>query len=92
MSGTGFPSPAALRSGEAELIAHVQTVCDRIDAEDPLIQALLPEPARRQRLTREAEALLARFPDPARRPALFGLLVGVKELLSRGRFPHQGRF
>ena len=87
MSETGFPSPAALRNGEAELIAHVQTVCDRIDAEDPLIQALLPEPARRQRLTREAEALLARFPDPARRPSLFGLLVGVKDFFRVDGFP-----
>ena len=87
MSETGFPSPAALRNGEAELIAHVQTVCDRIDAEDPLIQALLPEPARRQRLTRKAEALLARFPDPARRPSLFGLLVGVKDFFRVDGFP-----
>ena len=87
MSGTGFPSPAALRSGEAELIAHVQTVCDRIDAEDPLIQALLPEPARRQRLTREAEALLASFPDSAPRPSLFGLLVGVKDFFRVAGFP-----
>ena len=87
MSGTGFPSPAALRSGEAELIAHVQTVCDRIDAEDPLIQALLPEPARRQRLTREAEALLASFPDSAARPSLFGLLVGVKDFFRVDGFP-----
>ena len=87
MSETGFPSPAALRNGEAELIAHVQTVCDRIDAEDSLIQALLPEPARRQRLTREAEALLTSFPDPARRPALFGLLVGVKDFFRVDGFP-----
>ena len=87
MSETGFPSPAALRNGEAELIAHVQTVCDRIDAEDPLIQALLPEPARRQRLTLEAEALLASFPDPAARPSLFGLLVGVKDFFRVDGFP-----
>ena len=87
MSETGFPSPAALRNGEAELIAHVQTVCDRIDAEDPLIQALLPEPARRQRLTHEAEELLARFPDPARRPPLYGLLVGVKDFFRVDGFP-----
>ena len=87
MAGTGFPSPAALRSGDVDLIAHVQTICDRIDAEDSLIQALLPEPARRQRLTGEAEALLARFPDPARRPALFGLLVGVKDFFRVDGFP-----
>ena len=88
MSETGFPSPAALRSGEAELIAHVQTVCDRIDAEDPLIQALLPEPARRQRLTREAEALLASFPDSAAAALSVRAACGREGLLSRGRFPH----
>lgn len=87
MSGTGFPSPAALRGGETDLVAHVQEVCDRIDAEDPLIQALLPEPARRERLTREAEALLNRFPDPERRPPLFGLLAGVKDFFRVDGFP-----
>lgn len=87
MPDRGFPSPDALRSGEADLIAHVRTVCDRADAEDSLIQAFLPEPARRQRLTREAEALLARFPDPAGRPPLFGLLVGVKDFFRVDGFP-----
>ncbi|MDE0198985.1 MAG: amidase [Caldilineaceae bacterium] len=82
-----FPSPAALRSGESDLVAYVQEVCDRIDAEDSLIQALLPEPGRRPRLTREAEALLARFPDPAQRPPLFGLLVGVKDFFRVDGFP-----
>ena len=87
MSGTGFPSPAALRSGETDLVAHVQEVCDRIDAENPLIQALLPEPARLRRLLGEAEALLARFPDPEGRPPLFGLLVGVKDFFRVDGFP-----
>ncbi|MCY4411046.1 MAG: amidase [Caldilineaceae bacterium] len=87
MVGTGFPNAAALRSGDVELVAHVQTVCDRIDVEDSLIQALLPEPGRRQRLTREAEALLARYPDPEERPPLFGLLVGVKDFFRVDGFP-----
>ena len=87
MPDRGFPSPAALRSGEVDLVAHVQEVCDRIDAEDSLIQALLPEPGRRERLRREAEALLDRFPDPAQRPALFGLLVGVKDFFRVDGFP-----
>ena len=87
MPERGFPSPAALRSGEVDLIAHVQAICDRIDAEDPLVEALLPEPARRQRLTDEAEGLLERFPDPARRPSLFGLLVGVKDFFRVDGFP-----
>ena len=87
MPERGFPSPAALRSGEIDLIAHVGAICDRIDAEDPKIQALLPEPGRRQRLLSEAEALLAQFPDPVGRPPLFGLLVGVKDFFRVDGFP-----
>ncbi len=87
MSDRGFANPAAVRSGEVDLIELVESICDRIDAEDPLIQALLPEPARRQRLTDEAEGLLARFPDPARRPPLFGMVVGVKDFFRVDGFP-----
>ena len=87
MPDRGFPSPAALRSGEVDLVAHVLEICDRIDAEDSVIQALLPEPARRERLTREAGVLLDRFPDPAQRPPLFGLLVGVKDFFRVDGFP-----
>ena len=87
MPDRGFPSPAALRSGEVDLIAHVEAICDRVDAEDPRIQALLPEPGRRERLLSEAEALLARFPDKEGRPPLFGLLVGVKDFFRVDGFP-----
>jgi len=72
---------AALRSGELDLIAYItETIC-RIEATDVELRALVPEPGRRQRLLAEAEALLARYPDPATRPALFGIPVGVKDLL-----------
>ena len=63
MHTTGFPSAASLRSGETDLLSHIHTVCDRIDAEEPPIQAFVPEPARRQRLTDAAKELLTRFPD-----------------------------
>jgi len=69
-----------LRAGRLDLVDYVNNVCDRIDAVEPHIQALLPEPARRQRLLAEAGALAARYPDPARRPPLYGVLVGVKDI------------
>ena len=84
-----FPSPASLRSGETDLLAHVDALCDRIDAEDPQIQAFVPEPTRRRRLTADAQALLERFPDPSARPPLFGLLVGVKDIFRVDGFPTQ---
>ena len=84
-----FPSPAALRRGETDLLPHIHALCNRISAAEPLIQAFVPEPERRQRLTSEAEALLARFPDPSDRPPLFGLLVGVKDIFRVDGFPTQ---
>lgn len=44
------------------------------------VQAFLPEAGRFARLRREARQLLDRYPDPQSRPALFGVLVGVKDI------------
>lgn len=70
----------ALRSGELDLHAYVDAMCDRITAVDARLWAFVSEPDRRGRLHREADALLARYPEPAGRPALFGALVGVKDI------------
>jgi Asp-tRNA(Asn)/Glu-tRNA(Gln) amidotransferase A subunit family amidase len=39
------------------------------------------------RLLAEAEALPSRFPDPARRPALFGVPIGVKDCFDVAGYP-----
>jgi len=69
-----------LRSGELELAGFVERLCDRIAAVDAQLEALLPEPGRRERLLREAERLQQAFPDPAARPPLWGVPVGVKDI------------
>jgi Asp-tRNA(Asn)/Glu-tRNA(Gln) amidotransferase A subunit family amidase len=63
-----------------DLCGYINGICDRLGKIEPELQTLLPEPNRRERLLREADALLARFPDPAKRPPLFGILVGVKDI------------
>src|SRR5260370_31778057 len=80
---------AALRSGQIDLLTYIDEVCNRIDATDPLIHALLPEADRRTRLRAEATALQARFPDPASRPPLYGIPVGVKDTFHVDGFPTQ---
>ena len=47
---------------------------------EPEILAFLPEEDRFGRLRREAADLEARFPDPASRPPLFGVPVGIKDI------------
>jgi Asp-tRNA(Asn)/Glu-tRNA(Gln) amidotransferase A subunit family amidase len=51
-----------------------------IEERDPAVQAFLPEPGRRERLAAEAAALAARWPDPAGRPPLYRVAVGVKDV------------
>ena len=80
---------SALHSGQLDLLSYINEVCDRIDAVDPQIQALLPETDRRARLIAKARALQARFPDPAGRPLLYGALVGVKDVFRADDFPTQ---
>jgi Asp-tRNA(Asn)/Glu-tRNA(Gln) amidotransferase A subunit family amidase len=72
---------AQLRSGQLDLHEYVDVMCDRITALDSRLWAFLSEADRRARLHGEADALLARYPDPAQRPALFGALVGVKDII-----------
>jgi len=78
---------SALRGGQLDLLVYINDLCDRVDAYDPQIQALLPEAERRARLLDEAKALQARFPDPARRPPLYGIPVGVKDMFYVDGFP-----
>src|SRR5258708_13588759 len=80
---------AALRSGQLDLQTYVDEVCNRIDATDPLVHAFLPEVDRRARLKGDAAALQARFPDPAGRPPLYGIPVGVKDTFNVDGFPTQ---
>lgn len=78
---------AALRSGQLDLLSYIGEVCKRIDVAEPELHALLPEEDRQQRLRREAIALQERFPDPASRPSLYGIVVGVKDVFRVDGFP-----
>jgi len=83
------PIASALRNNQLDLLAYINELCDRIDAVDPVIHAFLPEEGRRERLLAEAAALQARFPDPANRPPLYGVAVGVKDVFLVDGFPTQ---
>ena len=83
MYATPFPlaaNIAELRDDETNLLAHIHTICDRIDRADPKLRAFVGEPRRRERLVEEAVELIGRYPEPGSRPPLFGALVGVKDI------------
>lgn len=83
------PTAAALRNGTLDLSSYIDELCDRIDQMNPLLEALLPEEGRRARLQNDVQALQARYPDPASRPPLYGIPIGVKDTFRVDGFPTQ---
>lgn len=75
-----------LRSGALPVKDYIEACLSRIDAYELAIKALLPEPGRKERLLAEAVALEARWPDPEKRPALYGLLFGAKDIFATDGF------
>ncbi len=72
---------SALGVAEADVVAIAEAVCDRIEESDGSVLAFLPEPGRRDRLRAQAGRVLERWPDPADRPALYGVPVGIKDII-----------
>lgn len=85
VSGIGAVAARA-RRGDVPLVSRVELALERIEAFEPEILALLPEPGRAERLRAEAAALERRWPDPEKRPPLFGSLVGVKDIFAADGF------
>lgn len=87
-----FSSPLAktalgLRTGAIDLKNYINDLCDRLEAVDQTIEAFLPERDRRARMMEEADLLLSAYPDRAKRPPLFGVPLGVKDVYHAEGFP-----
>lgn len=52
----------------------------RVEEQEPLLKALLPEPRRLDRLSAEREALHQLYPEESDRPSLFCVPIGIKDL------------
>ena len=60
----------------------LQRVEAAFEAREGLVHAFVEEPGRFERLRREARDLERRFPEDSVRPPLFGLAVGVKDIIN----------
>jgi Asp-tRNA(Asn)/Glu-tRNA(Gln) amidotransferase A subunit family amidase len=69
-----------LRGGELSLHEYIAELERRFAEREPQVLAFVPEAGRFARLHQQAKELMARFPYPATRPALFGVAVGVKDI------------
>lgn len=70
----------ALRSGDLALPDYLSQLERHFNSREPELLAFLPEDGRFERLQREAEVLLAQYPEADSRPPLFGVPVGVKDI------------
>ncbi|HNQ43554.1 MAG TPA: amidase, partial [Candidatus Cloacimonadota bacterium] len=78
-----------MRSGQLPLLDYVREMLKYLQFIDAGIQAFLPEADREKRLMNDAEQLMAQSPDPASRPPLYGVLLGVKDLFNVDGLPTQ---
>ncbi len=60
-----------------DLISSLQSL---FDSREPEVSAFIPEPNRFDRLLKDAEELVRKYPDVNNRPPLFGMTVGVKDI------------
>ncbi len=71
---------SALRGGDWSLLDYLDELEAHFEEREQEIEAFVPEDGRFNRLRKEAEHLLAQYPDPEKRPLLFGLPIGVKDI------------
>ena len=78
---------SAARSDALPLQDLIAQMIDRLEAVNPLVRAILPDPRLRERLSSEAADIVDRWPTPPLRPPLFGAMVAVKDIFNVGRMP-----
>jgi Asp-tRNA(Asn)/Glu-tRNA(Gln) amidotransferase A subunit family amidase len=79
----------ALRDGSLPLSDYLGQLEAYFEKREPEVQAFVPEEDRFQRLRRDAQNLLDQYPEPATRPPLFGVPLGVKDIFHTKGFPTQ---
>jgi len=68
------------RSGKLPITNYVSQIESFFEKCEPSILSFISEENRFERLRKDAQKLLARYPDVKNRPPIFGMLVGVKDI------------
>ena len=77
------------RSGELSLTHYISQIKTFFEKREPSVLAFIPEENRFERLHKDAELLLKKYPQPENRQPLFGMLVGVKDIFHVDGFTTQ---
>lgn len=76
-----------LRRGRVDPVTYVERLETRTKTVEPKIESLISEEGRWGRLEEAARRLRERFPNPSDRPPLYGVPVGVKDIIHVDGFP-----
>ncbi len=76
-----------LRTGEWSLEDYLDQAEAYFRKKESDVLAFVPEENRFERLHKQAKQLLEKYPSPAERPTLFGVLLGVKDIFHVDGFP-----
>ena len=79
----------AFRAGKLSITEYVSQIESFFEKREPSVLAFIPEENRFERLSKEAELLLKKYPQPENRPPLFGMSVGVKDIFHVDGFTTQ---
>lgn len=60
----------------------INDLCDLSEKTEPFVKSLIPEENRRKRLISEAETLIKKYKNHKKKPKLFGIPVGIKDIFS----------
>ncbi|MFF3247458.1 amidase [Streptomyces sp. NPDC002870] len=77
----------SLRAGETDPKEYMERTCARIARVDGTVQAFVAEPGRADRLRDAARELSTRGAEPGERPALYGVPVGLKDIVHVNGLP-----
>lgn len=70
-----------VRNSKQSVSTYLEEVCDRVEAVNPEVKALLPEPDRRERLKDRGIELREKYTAADSRPPLYGIPIGVKDII-----------
>ncbi|MCA9927731.1 MAG: amidase [Anaerolineales bacterium] len=78
-----------LRTGKRPLLDFIDELAAYFAQREPDVLAFVPENGRFDRLRQDAKTLLEQYPDPDKRPLLFGIPIGVKDIFHTDGFVTQ---
>lgn len=78
-----------ISSGDISLPDYIDQIEHHFNDINPQIHAFIEEENRFDRLRKEAGELINKYPDPHKRPPLFGAIIGVKDIFHADGFNTQ---